>query len=75
MYSHCSMCVFGKGENKAVTMLCMFCPQALEILGLKPTVCQVQNLRERLYLSPDGTVAYGGKNLSLGQRQIKVPTF
>ncbi|XP_056626487.1 syntaxin-binding protein 4 isoform X1 [Triplophysa dalaica] len=33
--------------------------QSLETLGLKPTACQVQTLRERLYLSPEGTVAYG----------------
>ncbi|KAI7796512.1 putative syntaxin-binding protein 4 [Triplophysa rosa] len=33
--------------------------QSLETLGLKSTACQVQTLRERLYLSPEGTVAFG----------------
>uniref|UniRef100_A0A8C1WSS5 Syntaxin binding protein 4 n=1 Tax=Cyprinus carpio TaxID=7962 RepID=A0A8C1WSS5_CYPCA len=33
--------------------------QALEVLGLKPTESQVLTLRERLRLSPGGTVDYG----------------
>ncbi|XP_051523788.1 syntaxin-binding protein 4-like isoform X2 [Myxocyprinus asiaticus] len=33
--------------------------QRLEVLGLKPNESPVQTLRERLHLSPAGTVAYG----------------
>ncbi|XP_073723160.1 syntaxin-binding protein 4 [Misgurnus anguillicaudatus] len=46
--------------------------QALEVLGLKPTVCQVHTPRERLLMSPGQTVAYGDFD-SVAQELFKLP--
>uniref|UniRef100_A0A4W4F2B1 PDZ domain-containing protein n=1 Tax=Electrophorus electricus TaxID=8005 RepID=A0A4W4F2B1_ELEEL len=53
---HYTDCIFLKGL--------WFCSKALESLGLIPAESQLQTLRERLHVGPDGTVAYVGEETS-----------